>query len=370
MGHSFWIVNINIIKTVGYVITFFLFSPDCWAASITVRELAALNSPVTNNAVAKIQTPDGPVFFSFMGLEAGKTWRDTSSKAYALFPWESRWLPIASVPGKQGRLAGIAVGVNQSVYVIGGYTVDEDHSEKSVPTVHRYNTKSDTYTTMKPMPIPVDDTVALLYQDRFIYLVSGWHDSGNVNLVQVYDTESGLWFQATPFPGSPVFGHSGGIVKNKMVVCDGVKIAVAKKNPREFVPSNECYLGEIRTDDVTRIDWVQLPPHPGSSRYRMAATGSVEQLVVFAGGSTNPYNYDGVGYNGKPSRPSKTVFAFDIHKRRWLPLGDLDIASMDHRGLLESDKGFVIVGGMRGGQQVSAEVLEFSVERKALGSRP
>ena len=39
------------------------------------------------------------------------------------------------------------------------------------------------------MPVPVDDSVALSYKERYIYLISGWHNDGNVNLVQVYDTK-------------------------------------------------------------------------------------------------------------------------------------------------------------------------------------
>ena len=77
---------------------------------------------------------------------------------------------------------------------------------------------------------PVDDTVALVYQNRYIYLVSGWHGSGiskstgNVNLVQVFDSQQGRWFNATPFPGAPVFGHAGGIVDDQFLIVDGVKV--------------------------------------------------------------------------------------------------------------------------------------------------
>lgn len=321
--------------------------------------------PISNNAVAQVETEDGIALFSFLGLEQGKTWKDTSTRGFALYPWENRWLPLASVPG-EGRLAAVATGVGGAVYLFGGYTVAEDHSEKSVPGVYRYNLSSDTYTALKPMPIPVDDAVALVYDNRFVYLVSGWHDSGNVNLVQVYDTESGLWFQATPFPGSPVFGHAGGIVGNQMVVCDGVKIQVAETSNRSFVPSDECYLGKIRGDDLTRIDWYELPNHPGAARYRMAAVGSSSQgdWVIFVGGSDNPYNYDGIGYNGEPSEPHSSVFAYDLKNGQWLSLGDLDEPTMDHRGLLETSEGFVVIGGMIEGQAVSNGVRKFRIEKQ------
>jgi len=75
------------------------------------------------------------------------------------------------------------------------------------------------------MLIPVDDTVALVYQDRYIYLISGWHDVGNITDVQILDTKNKRWYFGTPFPGQPVFGHAGGIVANNIVVIDGVKVA-------------------------------------------------------------------------------------------------------------------------------------------------
>jgi hypothetical protein len=40
------------------------------------------------------------------------------------------------------------------------------------------------------MPVPVDDDISLPYQSRYIYLISGWHNDGNVNLVQLYDTKT------------------------------------------------------------------------------------------------------------------------------------------------------------------------------------
>lgn len=79
------------------------------------------------------------------------------------------------------------------VYIFGGYTVAADHSEHSIASVHRLDPADNTYTELTPMPVPVDDTLALVYRDRYVYLVSGWHETGNVNLVQLYDTETDIW---------------------------------------------------------------------------------------------------------------------------------------------------------------------------------
>ncbi|WP_428269515.1 Kelch repeat-containing protein [Haliangium sp.] len=321
--------------------------------------LPALPMAVTNNAVVAVPTAAGTHLLSFLGLGAGKTWRDPLSAGFHLAPGQTTWRPIADVPGPAGRLAGAAVAVAGVAYVFGGYTVAEDGSERSVESVHAYDPASGRYQVRAPMPIPVDDAVALVYADRYVYLVSGWHDLGNVNLVQLYDTRADTWTQATPFPGTPVFGHAGGIVADTMVIADGVRIEVGASGRRSFAISGEAYIGRVDEADPRRIEWHRLPPHPGRPRYRMAATGVAGGggTVVFAGGADNPYNYDGVGYDGVPAEPSDRIFGYALADGRWRELARLPVASMDHRGLLEVDGHLVLVGGMRAGQAVTAEVV-------------
>ncbi len=176
--------------------------------------------------------------------------------------------------------------------------------------------------------------------------------------MQVYDVVEDRWFQATPWPGPPVFGHAGGLVGQTIAICDGVGIESRLDERRRFVAIAACYAGTIDPDDPARIDWRRLPYHGGRPLYRMAATGSEARgQVIFAGGSENPYNYDGIGYDGEPSPPSDRVFAWDVAARAWRELGRLPVATMDHRGLLEIDGAYAIVGGMGAEQQVRADVI-------------
>lgn len=333
--------------------------------ALLARTLPALPEPVSNNAVASVQRADGVHLVSLMGLTAGKSWRDTTLAAWHLAPAAEAWRPLPDVPGTAGRLAGVAVGVGKLVYVFGGYTVAEDGGEVSIPDVHALDPVAGTYDRRTPMLVPVDDSVALVYRERYVYLVSGWHDSGNVNLVQRYDTESDSWTQATPWPGRPVFGHAGGIVDNRMVVCDGVGIETTRAQ-RRFEAVAACLLGEIDPEDPARIEWTAMAHHPGPSLYRMAATGVVVDgaaLAVFAGGSPNPYNYDGIGYDGRPAPASAAVFAWDFGLERWRRLPRLPEATMDHRGLPRVAGGLAIVGGMRKAQRVSDAVFAIDLRR-------
>ena len=261
----------------------------------------ALTRAVSNNAVAGFAGADGFHLLSFMGLAGGRGWQNVVSEAWHLPPGSETWQRLPDVPGGEGRLAGTAVTVAGDVYVFGGYTVAEDGSERSVEKVYRLDTDQLAWHGLEPMPVPVDDAVSVVYLDRYVYLVSGWHDLGNVNLVQVYDVEEHTWRQATPWPGEAVFGHAGGIVGNRMLVCDGVAVRLADNGSRRFETVDACYLGKIDADDIRRIHWQPVPPHPGSARYRIAATGSAthDGDIVFAGGTAHPSNYYGIGHDGK-----------------------------------------------------------------------
>ena len=320
-----------------------------------------LKTPISNNAVAIADGLHGPSVYSFNGLGAEKDWRAVTNLAQGVTLTQAKSFVVKDIPFKEGRLASNAVTVNNKIYLFGGYTVAKNHEEKSMPDVYRFDPKTETFDLISKMPIPVDDTVALVYKNRYIYLVSGWHDIGNIADVQVFDTKNMRWYFATPFPGHSVFGHSGGIVGNAMVIVDGVKVDGIIDGKRNYLMASQSFLGKIDPDDFTKINWTRLSRHPGNAMYRMAAVGSASrEQILFAGGSDNPYNYNGVGYNGVPSKPSNRVFAWDLKLNDWKLLPNLATATMDHRGLLEYQNDFFILGGMHENQTVSQQVIKYS----------
>ncbi len=338
---------------------------------IPIIQGPALPQPVSNNAVAGLRTGQGFHLFSFMGLGGGSAWNNVGSAAWHLPPESQSWHRLPDVPGEQGRLAGTAATVAGDIYVFGGYTVAEDGSERSVENVYRLNTAELAWQERMPIPRPVDDAVSLVYLDRYVYLISGWHDLGNVNLVQVYDTRLDSWVQATPWPGEAVFGHAGGIVGHQLVVCDGVAVRISQTGQRSFEAVDACFRGRIDTGNIRRINWQPIAHHPGPALYRMAAAGRElpRQEIVFAGGSDNPYNYNGLGYDGSVSSASALVFAWLPEENRWHVYGRLSRATMDHRGLLHNAGSFFIVGGMTDrakpesgkGPELSSALLEFAL---------
>ncbi|MGA3196812.1 MAG: hypothetical protein ABSD39_17600 [Terriglobales bacterium] len=104
-----------------------------------------------------------------------------------------------------------------------------------------------------------------------------------------------------------------------------------------------------------------MPPHPGKARYRIGAGADPREKrkgkIYFSGGTDNPYNYNGIGYNGQPSEPSPVTFAFDVRSGTWETINEnTPDPTMDHRGLAVTSQGLVMVGGMETGQRVTAKV--------------
>ncbi len=326
-----------------------------------------LPAPVSNNAVAISHDQGGPKIFSFMGIGPKKTWDAVTTSAYEMDPATGKWTEKRPVPGVAGRLAASAVALHDQVFIFGGYILDSLGGQTTVPDLNVFVPAQNRYYRGKDIPEPVADAVVGVYRDRYIFLIGGWSTAkGNaVRNVQVYDTDNDTWTQATPLPGTPVFGHAGAIIGNTIVYVDG-----AYKNPSaagpKFVASSECWMGEIpRKGDITKIAWTRLAAHPGNARFRIAAgaapLGKKGGRIYFSGGADIPYNYNGIGYNGRPAEPSPVSFAFNDYTGNWETLEEdapqpTPEPTMDHRGLLVTRRSLVIVGGMDKGQQVTAKV--------------
>jgi len=135
----------------------------------------------------------------------------------------------------------------------------------------------------------------------------------------------------------------------------------AYKNPSgspPYIPSDECWMGKIDHHDLTKIQWSKIPNHPGSARYRIAAGASdKDKKIYFVGDTDNPYNYNGIGYDGRPSEPSPVAFAWDLRSGKWEVISEnTSDPTMDHHGLVATPAGLIIVGGMEEGQRVTSRV--------------
>lgn len=337
-----------------------------FCAAATAAPLPSLPEPVSNQLVMQTTVRGKSYLVSFAGLGADKTAASSHNKAWQLTEGNAMWQPVAAVPNqarKSGRLAATGLAMANNFFIFSGYSVAADGAETTLTDSYRFSPITQTYTKLPDMPVPVDDSLAMSYQDRYIYLVSGWHNDGNVNLVQVFDNFSQKWQQATPFPGTPVFGLAGAAVGNQLLVCDGVKLNYAA-GKRSYAMENNCYLGTIDAKSALKINWQPIAPHGQPARYRQSAiavTLNDEPMIAFIGGSENPYNYNGIGYNGTASEPSAAVYVYALQQQKWLK-AEPTTAVMDLRSLVSIKGEIYSVGGMTAGQNVTPQLIKHQIK--------
>jgi len=335
-----------------------LFLPIVLAIFLLAAEqpkIPPMPEDVSNNAVASLK--NGLEVYSIMGIGNKKNWDSITNKVFFLRLASGKWAEGRPVPGVAGRLGASAVGARGQIFVFGGFVVDGQGTEMTVGDVNSYRPEDRRWYRAADIPQPVDSAVIGLNHDRYIYLVGGRSKNGPVNLVQVYDAEKNTWSEATPFPGTPVFGHAGGLSDDAIVFVDGAKKSTEGGLP--YVASDECWMGKIDRKDPNKIAWSKLPPHPGPGRFGIVGGGGErEHRVLFSGGTTGPHNFKGLGYDGKPADISPVTFAFELHGNRWDTISEdtFDVRT-DSRGLVWTPLGPLILGGMLKNQAVSARVL-------------
>jgi N-acetylneuraminic acid mutarotase len=308
---------------------------------------------VSSNAVASLK--GGMQLFSLMGVGPRKTWDDITNQVYVLHLSSGRWSDGKPVPGVAGRLAASAIGARGQVFLFGGYVVDSKGGEITVSDVNSYVPEGQRWYRAADIPVPVDSAVIGVNRDRYIYLVGGRSKSAPVNNVQVYDAEKDSWSQATPLPGTPVFGHAGGLVDDTIVYIDGAMKNAAIGAP--YVVSEEGWMGKIDHKDPNKIEWSKIPPHPGPAHFRIVAGPSDNHRIYFSGGSANPHDFKGLGNDGKPAEVSPVTFAFNLHGNRWETISENTWdPRMDTQGILVTPLGSLLLGGMAKNQAVTARV--------------
>lgn len=320
------------------------------------KKIPSMPAAVAGNAVASIK--DGLEIFSLMGVGPRKTWDDVTNQVYVMDLAHPKWREGRSVPGVAGRLGASAAGAKGLIILMGGYVVDNQGGELTVPDVNVYEPAPKRWSRGKDIPVAVDMAVTGVMHDRFVYLIGGRSPDGPVNNVQVYDVQTDSWSQATPFPGTPVFGLAGGVAGENIVVIDGAQKG-ASGGPR-YVACEQAWLGKIDHKDPTKIEWSKLPPHPGAARFAIAGGGSGrDHRVFFSGGTATPHDYNGVAYDGQLSAASEVTFDYDLHAHKWETISETNYDPRgDSRGVLITPIGPIVLGGMVKNLAVTARVTQ------------
>jgi N-acetylneuraminic acid mutarotase len=337
----------------------FLFTLLLGAALLPAADapkIANMPAAVSSNAVASLK--GGLELFSIMGVGPRKTWDDVTNRVYIFNLASGKWREGRPVPGVAGRLGASAIGARGKIFLFGGYVVDGQGAELTVSDVSAYVPDDHKWYRGADIPLPVDRSVVGVNHDRFIYLIGGRSKNGPVNSVQIYDAEKNVWSEGTPFPGTPVFGHAGGLADEEIIVIDGAKKNTGPGAP--YLASDECWVGKIDHKDPNKIEWSKLPPHPGPARFG-SASGAESHKIHFSGGSASPHDFKGIGYDRQPADVSSVSFLYDLHANQWVTADENTVEPrMDCGGILATPAGLVILGGMTKGQTATALATLFA----------
>ncbi|MFK7758296.1 MAG: Kelch repeat-containing protein, partial [Flavobacteriales bacterium] len=268
--------------------------------SFSISELPSMPEPVANNAVVSAMCGDTLCVYSFCGIDETKTPAGIHLKAWRYNTVTQIWSQLTDVPDDtgNGKIAAGASVVNNKIYLIGGYYVEDDFSEESSDDVHVFNPETNQWEEDgAEIPVPIDDHVQAVWNEELIYIVTGWSDNGNVPDVQIYNPAENTWLEGTATPNTgdyKVFGGSGEILGNRIIYHGGVRSAALG-----FFPTDEVRVGNINPLDPTDIQWELMGESEQGTTYRAAALAiPAANSVFWIGGSALGYNFNGIDYNG------------------------------------------------------------------------
>jgi N-acetylneuraminic acid mutarotase len=319
---------------------------------LIVTTLKALPEPTTNNAVSEGFIKGKPYIFTFGGLDSTKRYTGIHKRSYKYDVHNSSWQQIAELPDTLGKIASAAHRIKDTIYIIGGYHVFKDHTEKSSNKVHRYDIVNNEFLENgAAIPIAIDDHVQTVWRDSLIYITTGWSDVKNVPNVQIYNPSSNSWSEGTSVPNNHTyksFGASGTIISDTIFYFGGASMG------KNYPIQNVLRKGIINPKKPTEISWSHEVIDSTIVGYRMTAT-SVNNKPHWLGGSTTTYNYNPIAYNGSGGvHPSNRDLS--INKEEWRQNFGNKLP-MDLRGIAEiNDSTKILVGGITENQQVSNKV--------------
>ena len=323
-------------------------------AQPVLTAVGTLPEAVSNNALCEGYVNNVPYLFSFGGIDSTKKYSGIHLRSfrYNLRTGESSRIP--DLPDTRGKIASAASSLGDIIYIMGGYHVFSNGSERSSCKVHRYDTANNVFLADgKDIPKAIDDHVQVVWRDSLIFLITGWSNTANVPNVQIYNPSTDTWLTGTSVPNNhdyKSFGASGAILKDTIYYFGGAK------SVGNFSIQNQLRKGIIDPNDPTNISWSVSTPEPITNGYRMAST-VVGHEVHWIGGSQQTYNYDGIAYNGSGGvAPSNRDLFF---KNGHWNTNIVHELPMDLRGIASiNDSTKYLAGGMLSNQRVTNKVYK------------
>lgn len=303
-------------KNIKFLAFFLLLSQILFSQTLvpvfSPKVIDSIPFATSNNAVCMgLDSNMQPTMFSFGGIDTSLQYSGIHLKSVGYTLGSRTVYTLSDLPDTMGKIAAAATCLGRKIYIIGGYHVLANGTEVSSNKVHCFNLDSMAFEADKaPLPLPIDDHVQVAYQDKYIYVISGWSNTGNVGDIQIYDTEDNIWLHvqnAFPSPTYEVFGASGNIdaENGRIIYYSGMKQGIG------FSMSFQMRIGTIDENDPRIISWEDSTFTGFKGRYRGVCVEGVDGKFAWLGGSNVGYNYDALAYsNGQTVEPDSTYLGY------------------------------------------------------------
>jgi N-acetylneuraminic acid mutarotase len=130
------------------------------------------------------------------------------------------WVSLAPMPTARAGLGGAHSG--RYIYAIGGREFTFPCSGAALDTVERYDTQTNTWATMAPLPAARSDLGALAMGNGKIYVFGGCDNGGfAVGDVYVYNIVTNTWSTAASMPTPRAIFYQVGFAGPKIYVMGG-----------------------------------------------------------------------------------------------------------------------------------------------------
>jgi N-acetylneuraminic acid mutarotase len=130
------------------------------------------------------------------------------------------WITLAPMPTARAGLGGTFSG--RYIYAIGGRTGTAPCSGAALDTVERYDTQTNTWATMAPLPAARSDLGALAMGNGKIYVFGGCDEFNDVvGDVYVYSITTNTWSTAASMPTPRAIFYQVGFAGPKIYVMGG-----------------------------------------------------------------------------------------------------------------------------------------------------
>lgn len=341
------------------------FFQNIHAQPIFWEEVAPMPERVSNNAVTAATVNGIPYAFSFSGIDSTKECGHTHLRSFRYNTATDIWETIAPMPvDLDGVIAAAANTIKNKIYITGGYHIPSGCGEESSSTINIYDPETNEYLPNgADIPTAIDDHVQGVWRDSLLYVITGWSNTTNVTNVQIYNPSTDTWTVGTPVPNTndwKVFGGSGEIVGDTIYYIGGASPFCSVNNC--FPPTTFLRRGIINPDNPAEITW-EGSQNAAAQGYRMGAS-TYQNNVIWMGGSDLTFNFDGIDYNGTGGvAPNERLTLINTNADFLYQIEEQLPPIMDLRGVAKiSENEYIIAGGMNENQQVVNSTFKITIE--------